>query len=83
MEYHQIIVDDIQKRSFSNSIGPIEIMTIHKKNHDFGLLFFVRDSRHDAYGVLLIVTKIDDWYAIQDRPPLPRPSTEDPRETRC
>ena len=52
MEYHQIIVDDIQKRSFSNSIGPIEIMKIHKKNHDFGLLFFVRDSRHEHLNIL-------------------------------
>ena len=24
-------------------------MKIHKKNHDFGLLFFVRDSRHDKW----------------------------------
>ena len=40
-----------------------------------------------ACGVLLMVTKIDHWYAIQDRlpkaTPLPRPSPEDPRETHC
>ena len=35
-----------------------EIMKIYKKNHDFGLLFFVRDSRHEILGVSSMVLDI-------------------------